>query len=458
MPDLDTRRPGRICPACDRRVPRSVAKCRCGAILPAEDIADVPGAEIESSTDGSRAIVAIAIVAIAAGAGYWMFMRPVAVPVQIEKAAVNTPHFSATAAAAADASPAARAWDAAAKAQAAPASSDTVTPTPYSPPTIAPLSAAVEDMVDRVMPAVVLIETTGGRGSGFYIAHDTLITNVHVVQNDSYVTLRRMDGSSVTARVANKAPAFDIAILKVASPSASQAVIPMGSAHALKPGQEIIVIGSALGTLQNSVSRGIVSGLRTAGGATLVQTDAATNPGNSGGPMLDRNGAVVGITTMGYKNAEGLNFGVAIDHARDLLEGRTASLGTTAGLSDIQSRSKGSESDRQQQQGEEQFRGGMGQMADAARNVDAAWQRFRDQCFKDPIGGNYQREWFAVLVPRALPGNAGAGCASYYSSLETDIKQFRGFMQRLLSDARRANVLPGTIRDQLRNNRLDFEW
>ena len=54
----------------------------------------------------------------------------------------------------------------------------------------------------------------------------------------------------------------------------------MGSARLSKPGQEIIVIGSALGTLQNSVSRGIVSGLRNSGGATLVQTDAATNPGN----------------------------------------------------------------------------------------------------------------------------------------------------------------------------------
>ena len=75
---------------------------------------------------------------------------------------------------------------------------------------------------------------------------------------------------------------------------------PDGQRALAKPGQEIIVIGSALGTLQNSVSRGIVSGLRNSGGATLVQTDAAANPGNSGGPMLDRSGAVIGITTMGY--------------------------------------------------------------------------------------------------------------------------------------------------------------
>jgi S1-C subfamily serine protease len=53
-------------------------------------------------------------------------------------------------------------------------------------------------MVDRVMPAVVLIETTGGRGSGFYVRHDTLITNVHVVENDRYVTLRRNDGTTAT--------------------------------------------------------------------------------------------------------------------------------------------------------------------------------------------------------------------------------------------------------------------
>jgi S1-C subfamily serine protease len=305
---------------------------------------------------------------------------------------------------------------------------------------------------------VVLIETSGGRGSGFFVSRDTLITNVHVVANDSYVTLRRIDGSTVNARVDSKAPAFDIAILKVAQPAPNQAVIPMGSAHGLKAGQEIIVIGSALGTLQNSVSRGIVSGLRTSGGATLVQTDAATNPGNSGGPMLDRSGSVIGITTMGYKGAEGLNFGVAIDHARDLLEGRQTNLGSARGLTEIQSQARGSESDRIQQQGDEQLRSRLGQLTSAADRLDAVWQRFRKDCFQTRIGGNYDREWFAVLVPRALPGDAAAGCASYYSAMDSDIRQFKGLMRQLQSDARQAGVLPGTIRDALRTNRLDFDW
>jgi len=174
--------------------------------------------------------------------------------------------------------------------------------------------------------------------------------------------------------------------------------------------------------------------------------------------MLDRNGNVIGITTMGYKNAEGLNFGVAIDHARDLLEGRQTNVGSTGGLSDIQSQSRGSEADRQQQQGEQQFRAQIGQLAEAAQRIDAGWQRYRQQCYKDAISGSYDREWFAMLAPRGMPANASAGCSTYYNAMESDIKQFKDLMQRVTNDARRANVLPGTIRDALRANRLEFEW
>lgn len=409
----------------------------------------------EPETASRRPVVLAVLLTLAfSGGAYWMFLRPSAGQAEevVEDAGEE---------AAADEvepppsqSPEARAWDAAAGAlpPLVPGSDVPVA-------LVAPISAAsIEEMVDRVMPAIVLIEATSGRGSGFFVRHDTLITNVHVVQNDGYVTVKKHDGSMANASVASRAPAFDIAILKIAQPSASQAVIPMGSSKSLRAGQEIIVIGSALGTLQNSVSRGVMSGLRSAGGATLVQTDAATNPGNSGGPMLDRNGNVVGITTMGYKGAQGLNFGVAIDHARDLLEGRQANLGSAGGLQEIQSQSRGSESDRRLQQGEDEFRSAIQQMAIGAGQIDASWQRFRLQCFTSPIAGTYDREWFAVLVPRGIPGDAAAGCISYYQAMQSDIKQFHGLMQRAMIDARRASVLPGTIRDVLRNNRLEFEW
>lgn len=408
-------------------------------------------------------MIALIVGALAlGGAGYWLFLRPVPVATQTEQLAQDEEAAETGDDARPPAtSPEARAWDAAAaNTTDAPAPSPVGADAAAVPSPRAPLAASpsTEEMVDRVMPAVVLIETTSGRGSGFFVRHDTLVTNVHVVQNDGYVTLRKSDGSTVNARVETRAPAFDIAILKVATPSPSQAVIPIGSAKSLRPGQEIVIIGSALGTLQNSVSRGVVSGLRTSGGATLVQTDAAANPGNSGGPMLDRNGSAIGITTLGYKNAEGLNFGVAIDHARDLLEGRQANLGSQNGLADIQAQTRDSESDRQQQQGDQQLRARIGQLADAAANIDAGWKRYRDQCYKAPISGNYDRPWFAMLAPRGMPTDAGAGCPGYYNDMESSAKQFRTLMKRAIDDARRANVLPGTARDLLRTNRLEFDW
>jgi S1-C subfamily serine protease len=460
MPDQELSGFSRVCPSCGRRVPRNVTNCRCGSALPAESLAATPAVPDETR-GGSSATIALLVGALAiGGAGYWFVRQPARPAAQTEQPAQDDAAAEAGNATRQPAtSPEARAWDAAANSKEAPPPSQPADAAPEAPsPTPLSSSASTEEMVDRVMPAVVLIETTNGRGSGFFVRHDTLITNVHVVQNDSYVTLRKSDGSTANARVETRAPAFDIAILKVATPSPSQVVIPIGSAKSLRPGQEIVVIGSALGTLQNSVSRGIVSGLRRSGGATLVQTDAAANPGNSGGPMLDRSGSAIGVTTLGYKNAEGLNFGVAIDHARDLLEGRQANLGSQSGLADIESQTRDSESDRQQQQGDQQLRARVGQLANAAGNIDAGWKRYREQCYKAPISGNYDRPWFVMLVPRGMPADAGAGCPSYYAEMESSVRQFRTLMQRAIDDARRANVLPGTARDLLRTNRLEFDW
>ena len=147
------------------------------------------------------------------------------------------------------------------------------------------------------MLAVVLVETAEGRGSAFFVTPDTLLTNVHVVGNRSSVTIRRMDGSSAPARVEATSLLFDIAVLKVSSAEQSRVTIPMGSSGSARVGQEVFAIGSALGTLQNTVTRGIVSGIRQSGKARLVQTDAAVNPGNSGGPLVNMAGEVVGVNS-----------------------------------------------------------------------------------------------------------------------------------------------------------------
>ena len=450
----------RVCESCGRRVPRHVESCRCGAQLPAESAPAAAVTAPEASLSRPASLLATVIgVLLIAGAGDWLFMRaaPAGAPIAAVEEDEEAEPEAAPVAAPDGRSAAARAWDAAANAKEAAPPAPAEAPAAMPTASAAPLPASIEEMVDRVMPAVVLIKATGGRGSGFFVRHDTVITNVHVVENDSYVTLQRSDGSTINARVETRAEGFDIAILKVATPSASQAVIPMGSARSLKPGQEIVVIGSALGMLQNSVSRGVVSGLRNAGGATMVQTDAAANPGNSGGPMLDRSGSAIGITTLKLKGAEGLNFGVAIDHARDLLEGRQANLGTGGGLGAIESqRGDSSETDRRQEQGDEQFRSRVAQMATAADSIDDGWRRYRSQCFKSALPGSYDREWFAVM--RGMPANAGGGCPEYYAEIERAIRGYKTFVQQSLNEARRAGVLPGTVRDLLRQNRLEFDW
>lgn len=461
MPDRAPSGLGRACPTCGRRVPRSVATCRCGTVLAAE----VDSVVDDAGEPGRRAwptLVALAL--LVAGTGYWTFSRhtPVAPAPQSTESEPTAPGAAEVAAPVRrELSPEQRAWDAAAKMTDAerhqPPAAEPLVAAPSDPA----LTPALEDMVSRAMPSIVLVETTSGRGSAFYVQHDTLITNVHVVQQDGYVTLRRIDGSSVSARVHTRAPAFDIAVLKVAQGSASQPFLPMGTSQSLKPGQEVVVIGSALGTLQNSVSRGVVSGLRTSGGVTLVQSDAAANPGNSGGPMLDRNGRVVGILTAGYKGQQGLNFAVSIDHARDILEGRQTNLGSgQTGLANIKPIVPGgarSESDRRQQLGEQEFTQRVGSAEQAADQLDEYWKRFRSTCYKSPIRGSYDREWFAVFAPGAIPGDAAAGCGDYYRSMTIEMNKFRDYMRQTIQDARRANLLPGTVRDTLRSKQLSSD-
>lgn len=360
-------------------------------------------------------------------------------------------------------SPERRAWEAEMARTATPPAADTapVAELAAAPALLANTAASLEDIVGRVMPAVVLIETSSGRGSGFFVRPDTLITNVHVVKDDSVVRLRRMDGSSISARVDLRAPAFDIAILRV-TPAASQVVIPMGSAEALRPGQEVFTIGSALGTLQNSVSRGIVSGVRRSGEATLVQTDAAANPGNSGGPLLDRNGTAIGITTMGYRDSQGLNFAVAIDHARALLEGRLSS--TTSAplaLNDVKTpgAARPTESERAMEEGERAMLATLTQLSRAADMLDGDWQQFRQSCYTAAVPGSYTREWLVVLTPRAMtPAQVGAGsCGSFLLAFQKQAGRLGTEMRTALDRARRAGVLPGVMRDALRTNRLEFD-
>jgi S1-C subfamily serine protease len=133
------------------------------------------------------------------------------------------------------------------------------------------------------------------------------------------VRIRRTTGDTLDARVERIASDVDLAMLKLSAPLDDQTVLTLGSLSEVRSGEDVVAIGSALGVLQSSVTRGIVSAVRRTESVTFIQTDAAINPGNSGGPLLDPSGKVIGINTAGAGQAQGINFAIPIDIAKPLL-------------------------------------------------------------------------------------------------------------------------------------------
>jgi S1-C subfamily serine protease len=260
--------------------------------------------------------------------------------------------------------------------------SETITapPAPLPTPTLVPRLRSIEEIVGIAEPAVALIETSSARGTGFFIGPDTVLTNLHVVEGQSLVTVRLSNGASLSARVEGQLPNVDVALLKTDRPHPQRAAVELGTVEGVRAGQEVLAIGAPLG-LQSTVTRGIVSAVRTAGGVVLIQTDAAINPGNSGGPLLDRSGRVIGINTLKVGgSAQSLGFAVAINHAQALISGRpdtVVSSPTGSGQPRLPMPAGPAESDAQRMRGEAEYEKNVGTLARRADELDASWQNFQ---------------------------------------------------------------------------------
>jgi len=179
---------------------------------------------------------------------------------------------------------------------------------------------SVPEIVRQIRPSLVHIETDRGQASGAIISSSGLIlTAAHVARDATAFIVELADGRRAKAVVqAIGKGRVDVALLKIDLGTVEP--IPLGLVAELAVGADVVVMGSPQG-LQQSVSKGLVSGIRRVDGVNLIQTDAATSPGNSGGPMVNVRGQMVGVVSFGLtgKGVEGLNFAVSIDDALDAL-------------------------------------------------------------------------------------------------------------------------------------------
>jgi S1-C subfamily serine protease len=448
-----------MCPSCERRVPTRFDQCRCGfqrQNLPPL-IAEEPAPEHAPARSGPPASLLL-ILGAAIGLGIAVYIVRSQKDLPAEAAPVPTALSQQQTTAAKE--PVTQA----SSTLVAPVTGNIVLTRPSNAPAdtaaALPASGSIEDVVSAALPAVASIEAGNARGTGFFVRPDIVVTNEHVISGQSSVQLYA-GGAKYTARVISASVAIDLAVLQVYSPNAQQRVLRLGSTANVRPGQEVIAIGNALGAFSNTVTRGIVSAIRKTDSVTLIQTDAAINPGNSGGPLLDRSGQVIGVNSMSLvrMGPQGLGFAIAIEHAMQILNGQVASSPTTPGQGlDQLLGGPSSEGEALRAQGTRQYEKTVGWAAHNGDDLDNNWQRYAKYCVASAAQTGGDRTWFALYVPNGIQitQNSTYDCAGWIDNMKGYAKQIKDALDESAEVARRNGVYPGTIRQIRQKYKMDW--
>jgi S1-C subfamily serine protease len=338
-----------------------------------------------------------------------------------------------------------------------PATSPPVTPNADARP------ATLEDMIASATPAVVVIETETARGSGFYVRPNTIVTNAHVVRGATSVRIRLANGRMGTANVTNLADGIDLALLEPNAGFEGTTVLELSSVGHVRPGQEVVAIGSPLGVFQNTVTRGIVSAMRQDGRVMLIQTDAAISPGNSGGPLLDRNGQVVGVNTMKVGSATSINFAIAADHVRNLIDSPSSppvlppAAPAASPLPIPPAPSTSPVQDDAQAHALDAFELQLKKISLRSDEIDEYWDRFKRTCNALMSGPRGDREWFGAWNHQVNAQANLADCSVWMTDLLQVSAAVKDAMLSANEEARTAGIIPGQVRRLRHKYRLEWD-
>jgi serine protease Do len=172
----------------------------------------------------------------------------------------------------------------------------------------------IKEIAARALPSTVSIRCPGSVGSGFFVTDELVVTNAHVLcPGAGPIDVVRSDGQTQSGLAVQQDVLLDLAVIRV--PGAAAVPLPVGDAGSLAVGDEVVVIGSPLG-LEFTVHGGAISNLsRTVFGLSYLQVEAKVNPGNSGGPVLNDQGEVVGVVSLKHAEGEGIGLALPINYA-----------------------------------------------------------------------------------------------------------------------------------------------
>ena len=202
-----------------------------------------------------------------------------------------------------------------------------------SEPSLEPSVRSISEVVRSIEPGLYRIFTPDSSGSGFLVSEEGhIVTNAHVVGERNVVTLRAASGWLGNAQVLGRDEALDLAVLVADLPPDARPMT-LGDASEISPGDEVIALGFPLSDDLGgdyTVTTGVVSSLRIRNSVERIQTDAAINPGSSGGPLVNREGEVIGVNTFTLAGYEDVSIALSVAEVRANLDALIAGGGTEA--------------------------------------------------------------------------------------------------------------------------------